>query len=169
MGRTAEAETEFLEAAGIDDNPAIWFSLARMYQLQGRLPEAIHAVEKMVEISPRPFSALLTLGHIDLEAHRPKDALDALARARKSLPDDPEVAVGKATLADLAHSRALARRDLGDLTGAVSDQEEAVRFAPDDSHGWLQLADLYDLQGRVDDAKIARERAASASEPQSKR
>jgi len=169
MGRTAEAETEFLEAADLDDNSAIWFSLARMYQLQGRLPEAIHAVEKMAEISPRPFSALLTLGHLYLEAHRPKDALDALARARKVLPDDPDVAVDGPTLADLAHSSALARRDLGELTRAVSDQEEAVRLAPDDSHGWLQLADLYELQGRVDDARIARQRAASASEPQSKR
>jgi len=160
-GRTGEAETEFLAAASLDNNPAIWFSMARMYQLQGRLPEAIRAMEEMVEISPRPFSALLSLGHLYLEAHRPKDALDTFVRARQFLPDDTEAGVDKAALADLAHSRALARRDLGELAEATSDQEEAVRLMPDSSRSWLQLADLYELQGRVEDARKARERAAS--------
>jgi tetratricopeptide (TPR) repeat protein len=160
MGRTSEAESEFLAAAELEDNPGIWLSLARMYRIQKRYPAANQATERAVELSPRPFSALFALGNLYLEEHAPNDALKVLDRAQKALPDQPD-AVGNATLAELAQSRALAWRDLGNLDQAVSDQERAVQLAPELPRHWLLLADLYERQGRTLDAEKARAQAAA--------
>jgi tetratricopeptide (TPR) repeat protein len=166
MGRTSEAENEFLAAADLEDNPAVWLSLARMYRMQGRLPAAIDALERAIELSPKPFFALLMLGNVYLDSHAPKDALKALERARKTLPSDhPELAVSNAALAELAQSRALAQRDLGDLTAAISEQQRAVQLDPHQSRRWLLLADLYDRQGRTVEAERARVQALSAEKP----
>jgi Flp pilus assembly protein TadD len=68
-------------------------------------------------------------------------------------------------LADLAHGRSSAWNALGDLARAVSYQEEAVRDAPQVTSLWLQLANLYDRQGRLAEAQRARARAAQTELP----
>ena len=45
-----------------------------------------------------------------------------------------------------------------------SFEEEALRFEPDSAALWKRLAQLYQLQGRSEDANRARERAAKLAE-----
>ena len=163
-GLTGEAESEFRAAADLEDNSAIWLSLARMYRIQKRYPAAIDALKHAIEFSPRPFAALVTLGNVYIEAQAPKEALEAFDRAQKSLPNQPELAVGNTGLAELAQGRSLAWRKLGNLDSALAEQEESVRLDPNASSRWLQLADLYEKLGRSTDAEKARKQAASMAQ-----
>lgn len=165
MGRTEEAENELVAASQLEDNPAVWLSLARLYRLEGRLPDAIAALEHAAEFSTEPFSALLGLGNLYLEARAPKDALAAFGRAQASLPPEPESSIGNIALADLAQGRSLAWRAMGDLNLAVSEQERAVRLAPNQPRRWELLAELYELQGRGAEAKRARAHTSSEAKP----
>ena len=99
-------------------------------------------------------------------------ALQAFDRAVAGLPPHG----GNLFLADVAHGRAAAWDALGDLHRAVSLAEETVRLRPSSSEDWQILAKLYDREGRSEDGRQARERAANLSpgqtfpiEPQSQR
>jgi tetratricopeptide (TPR) repeat protein len=158
-GDLADAETQYLAAAALDGaNGASWAKLAKLYEQQGRLSDAIQAWEHLVNIVPEP-SDLLTLGYYYLEARRPDDALRAFDKALDKLPAKSSPENDAPFYANLAHGRALAWRTLGNLKQAVSFEEETVRLTPDRSDGWLALAELYDLQGRGQDAQHARDRA----------
>lgn len=163
IGRPEDAEAELRAATRVEDNPAVWFSLARMYRMENRLPEAIHAAKKSAAFSPQPFGMLLALGHLYLEAHDPKSALEALDQASAAAPRNSDSAPLRQSLADLAQCRALAWRELGDLGRATSAQEEAVALAPDVRQYWTQLADLYGAQGRKREAEQARQRAEAVN------
>ena len=160
-GDLRNAEAQYLAAATLDGgNGASWAALAKMYEQQGRLNDAIHAWEQEVDILPAPYVELLSLGYDYLAAHRPEEALRAFDRSLRSMPAAGNDASFRA---NLAHGRAMAWKTLGNLQQAVASEEETVQFAPNRSDDWLELAQLYDLEGRSEDARHARERAASLS------
>jgi tetratricopeptide (TPR) repeat protein len=55
---------------------------------------------------------------------------------------------------------------LGDSQRAISFAEETVTLRPERSEDWLELSRLYDREQRLDDARRARERAASINRGQ---
>jgi Flp pilus assembly protein TadD len=161
-GHPREAEQSLLQSAALKVNVSTWSDLANLYRNQGRFPAAIDALERLAVISPNPAPILLLLGYTQLDASRPKDALQAFDRAEKALP--PSSSDGDAPLAASDNGRALAWNMLGDLGQATSFQERAVHLAPNSPSYWNQLAHLYELQGRAADAQRAGAEAALASQ-----
>jgi len=160
-GNLRDAEQQYLLAAGLEGNAATWSTLAALYHREGKLTSEIDALEHAIDLLPNPDSELLSLGYADLDAHRPREALDAFERAIASQPAQVAMSGDKSFVANVAHGRALAWSSLGNLQRAISFQEETVRLAPDRFDDWIYLANLYDQAGRSDDARKAREHATA--------
>ncbi len=68
----------------------------------------------------------------------------------------------------MATGKAEAWSKIGDAKQAAFYQEQAVQLAPDARQAWLNLAEIYQSQGRSADAERAKARAASLAEDQSR-
>jgi Tfp pilus assembly protein PilF len=155
-GNLAAAEPQYVTAASLEKNAATWSALADLYHSEGRLSLEIHSREQAAELALKPAGARLSLGYAYLDNHRPEDALRTFTRAEESLSADQQDA---SFLANVAHGRAMAWYALGDSDRAIAFEEETVRLSPDRVDDWLQLADLYERNGRSREAQKARERA----------
>ena len=163
-GNLRQAEAEYQRATKLEPNSeASWTALATFYQSQARWPEASHAWQSAADVSLWPWDPLVNLGYANLLAHRPKEALAAFDDAAGSLPADADLLVNNAFLANLAHGRARSCYYLGDLRRAIAFEEEAARLLPGSADLWRQLADLYDLAGRREDANKIRSRRLAGS------
>jgi tetratricopeptide (TPR) repeat protein len=162
----AEAEQEYLRALQAQPGDAAWFALARLYNAQHRYPEAVHCIKEAVAYSQIPYERYRSLGHVYLTMKQPQDALAAYDRAERSSPHRNDTTdLGKIFNAHLAEDRARAYQALADLPNAITQQELAVRFTPEDSAAWLTLAELYEAQGNSAGASSARQRAAALQTP----
>ncbi len=161
-GDLRSAEAQYLTAAALAPaNGASWAALAQIYDQEGRLSDAIHAWEQLTDILPAPYLELVSLGYDDLAANRPQDALRAFDRSSRCTP----ATVTDASLrANVAHGRAMAWKSLGDFAQAISYEEQTLRLTPDRAEDWHELARLYELTGRGEDAQRARQRAAMLSD-----
>lgn len=165
-GRPAEAETEFRTSLHLDPNDETWFDFGLFYMTQKRYAEAAGIFRQSAESSSRPHEMWMMLGQADLQLHQPQPALAAFDKAEDSSPFGTQgEALGASFTSLIATGRAKAWYQLGDVTQAVSFQEEAVKLAPGDAKLWLGLADLYDAQGRTTLAAQARLRARTAGPP----
>ena len=157
------AEQEYLASASLLPNAVSWTRLAKVYDREHRLPEAIIAWRHAAEVDPDTASvALLSLGFDYLDANQPHEAVDAFQRSRISFQKENGIGIEghKPYYANLAHGQAVAWEALRDIKRAISFEEDAVRLAPDRREDWLKLARLYDLDGRPEDAQRARKQAA---------
>jgi Flp pilus assembly protein TadD len=149
------AEQEYLSAARLEPNGANWSALATLYQREGRLDSEIDAWQHAIDLLPIRDLALLSLGYADLNAHRPREALDAFEKAVAE--QSARTNQDSSFLANVAHGQAIAWISLGNLASAIPFAEETVRLAPDRADDWIYLANLYDQAGRSIDAGNARE------------
>jgi len=171
MERRPEAEREWLAAISLSPgNAPVWFALGDLYDREGRIPEATHALQQAVQLSsarPMKSRALLKLARLALVTGQPRAALHALDEGVDNAPPEMlAVKEGRSFKFDVAQGRAASWRALGDLTQATSFQEEAVQLDPDAADAWSHLAKLYQRQGRADDEKRAEERAATLAKEQ---
>jgi tetratricopeptide (TPR) repeat protein len=171
MDQRPEAEREWLAAISLaPDNAPVWFALGDLYDREGRIPEATHALQQTVQLSsggPMKSRALLKLARLALVTGQPKAALQALDEAvADASPEMLAVKEGRSFPFDVAQGRAASWRALGDLTQATSFQEEAVQLDPDAADAWSHLAKLYRRQGRATDEQRAEERAATLAKDQ---
>ena len=167
--RAPEAEQEYLTAVSLHPSEFTWSALADFYRKVDRGPDAVAALKTAVQLQPRPEITLVQLGYYYIHLKQPNDALEAFDEAAGSA--SPEVAgkTGSGSFSyNVATGRAAAWYALGDAAQATSFQEEAVRLAPDAPQPWLNLAKLYQLQGRAADADRANARAATLAENQSR-
>lgn len=165
-GNLNSAEKDYRDATHMEPNlVAPWSALAAFDQEQGRLPEAINAWEHAADVSRWPWDQLVSLGYADLQAHRPQDALAAFDRAADSLPAHYELMVDNSVLANIAHGRSRSWFYLGNLRRAISYDEQAAQLLPDPDL-WMQLANLYEQAGRVDDANRVRAQAMALAQRQ---
>ena len=163
-GRLQEAQEDYLLATELEPNlVAPWAALAGFYQDSGQLPAAIDAWEHAAGVSRWPWEPLVSLGYADLQAHRVQEALAAFDAAAGSLPARHDLIVDNNFLANIAHGRARSWYYLGDLRRAISFEEEAARLLPN-ADVRLQLADLYDRAGRIEDANRTRAQVLTLSE-----
>jgi tetratricopeptide (TPR) repeat protein len=160
-GNPRDAEHQYRVAAGLEPNGATWYALASLYHREGKLTSEIDAWKHVIELTSDPSFALLSLGYADLDAHQPREALNAFERAIGSLPPQAATSGDKSFSANVAHGQALAWSALGDLRKAVLSEEETLRLSPDRYDDWLYLANLYEREGRPGDAQQARERASA--------
>lgn len=158
------AEQEYLVAT-IHPNSSllaqwVWERLAKLYGREHKLNQAIAAWEEVIDLTPDPHLALLSLGYAYLNANQPSEALQAFDRAQtsaqKNLPSTVESE--KPFYANQAHGRAVACEALGAFTRAIDMEEETVRLAPDRQDDWLALVRLYNREGRSGDAQRAADR-----------
>lgn len=160
MGRLDAAEQDYLASIALDPSAFAWGSLANSYIKRGRMPAAIEAMKHTAQLSQRPFLTLADLGDIYLQIKRPADALQSYDEAVQKAPKDIDVLDGGFFHFRVAQGRSGAWGALGDLKRATSYEEEAVQALPKAPQPLQILAQLYDLQGRSEDANRARERAA---------
>ena len=168
MHRAPEAEQEYLIAVSLHPSDFTWSALADFYRREDRGPDAVAALRTAVQPQPRPELTLVQLGYYYIHLKRPNDALESFEEAVRRAPAEITGKTGRGSFSyNVATGRAAAWNALGDAAQATSFQEEAVRLAPDSPQPWLNLANLYQLQGRVADADRAKERAATLVDKQS--
>ena len=163
IGQSSEAEKEWLAALSLaPKDPLLWLSLADLYQRDGRLPQAVHAMQQSIRLSPDPAvksQQLVELAGLYLKSRQPKDALLALDAAASTAPPDLLAATaGRSFNFDLAQTRAAAWMALGDLKQATAFEEHAVQLDPGAADAWSHLAKLYQREGRLADQQRAQER-----------
>jgi tetratricopeptide (TPR) repeat protein len=168
MNRGSEAEKELLTAIALSPSEYTWSDLANFYRRESRASEAIAAMRKAVDLQSGPQATLVQLGYYALASGHPDDALEAFNQAWRSASASEKKSSGRASFAySVATGRAEAWSKIGDARQAAFFQEQAVQLAPDARQSWLNLAEIYQSQGRVADAERAKARAASLTEDQS--
>ncbi len=168
VGQNAAAEKQWLAASGLDPKESlIWFSLAELYQKDGRFPQAIHALEQAIPLSSDPTTkahAQIKLARLYLISHRPDGALQALDDAAHSAPPDLLAEkTGRSFSFDIAQGRAAAWAASGDLRKATLFEEQAVQLDPDAPDAWTHLAKFYQRQGRTADQQRAEAKVQASS------
>jgi tetratricopeptide (TPR) repeat protein len=169
LNRFSEAETEYLEAVSLRPDEFTWSALADFYRKQNRDADAIQALKTAVQFQARPEVSLVQLGYYSLHLGQPKDALAAFDKAvQRAAPEIANPSGRGSFRYNVATGRARAYEILGDVQQAISYQEEAIKLAPDAPQAWLNLAQLYHLDGRPADEQRAKARATALSENQSR-
>lgn len=164
MGNFSAAEEQYRLAAQDDPtSPLVWSSLAKLYQHEGKMPEAIATWEKTSKLEPLAWKALLPLGYLYLETHRPEDAQATFDELRADLPSDAESVLPPSVLARLLRGRAAVAGAMGDSSSAQRFEDEALRHDPSSPDDWRQLAHIYASYGRPTDAQRAEQDAKNAN------
>ena len=169
MGRRAEAERELLTANALSPTEYTWSDLANFYRSAGRGSDAIAAMKEASERQANPELTLMQVGYYSLAMGHPDDALEAFDQAMHNATKDEKNSSGRGSFAyNVTSGRAQAWSRIGDTKKAVFYQEQAVQLAPNTPQPWLNLAEIYESQGRSADADRAKARAASLTENQSR-
>jgi len=160
-GRMAEAEQEYLRAAGKRPSDEGWFALAALYNSEKRYADAERCVREAIELSLAPHERLRSLGLVEISEGRPKDALADFDRADAKSPyrNDVNSEEGRNFNGRLAASRARALRAMNDLPAAIAQQERAAQLMPENPAAWDILAELAQTQGDATKAQVAQARA----------
>jgi len=174
--RRVEAEQEWLAAVALGLNAAdaatVWSRLGELYDQQERIPDALKAWQETVQQTSDATiktRALVKLARLYLVTRQPKQALQALDEAERSAPSQmTAVTDGRSFKFDVAQGRAAIWRAMGDMSQAVSFQEQAVQLDPEAADAWTHLARLYQRQGREADERRAEERATALSASQNR-
>lgn len=160
LGQAAHAEAEFRQSLELDPDDQTFFDLGLFFMTQKRYADAAEIFQESAESSARPHEMWMMMGQALLQMHQPESALTALEKAEAANPfGESGGSLGATFNSMIATGRAKACYQLGKLSQAVSFQEDAVKLAPGDPKLWLGLADLYQEQGRNEDAAKARARA----------
>jgi Tfp pilus assembly protein PilF len=158
LGQTHEAEQDLTRSASLDDREYTWMLLLDLYRAQGRITEAVQAMDHIASNSPQPARILVQEGSLYLETKQLENAAQAFDRAEAAVNKSTD----KQTLAAIAHGRATMWILLQNLARATSFEEKAVQIAPNETAYWSQLAQLYAQQGRTADAAQAQQHAEAA-------
>jgi hypothetical protein len=162
-GDMPSAAAEIQTAVALYPSEATWSGLARLEESRGNAPAAIAALHESAEYSPRPYSAYFNIASMQLRNRQPREALQSLQAAEAALPDDIDGANRNYFAANVAHMRSVAWRMLGDVGKAVAYDEEASRLIPQRPEIWNELAILYGMQNRAEDAGRAKQTAEAIS------
>jgi tetratricopeptide (TPR) repeat protein len=156
------AATSYGELVGLyPEDPDLHLSHARSLVDLGRLPEALDAYQRVLELAPGYGAALLGMGRVQVMIGRPEDAFRSAEEALGTgqFDGDPE-AIG------LIYSiLGVAERDMGKLDGAVEHLNLALEFRQQagDRQGQARtlsnLAAIYEQRGQFDEALAAEEQA----------
>jgi tetratricopeptide (TPR) repeat protein len=152
--RTDDAQKNLEHALQLEpDSSEVVAALARFEHAHGKGAQAIAQVQALVARSPQNTRALDLLGELYLADQDLPRALETLRRAVQLDPRSWESHLA------LAHTRLA----MNDTAAAVSEYVSAVTAAPDHGELALELANLYEKLGRVDDAIASYERLYAAN------
>ena len=152
---TDEAARDFTRALELQPRALdVLTSLARLEVDRGRAAVAIDTVSRAVERDPKNALVRNLLGELYLAS---KDLPRATQTLNEAIALAPDWWVPRRTLG-------LTRLASKDIPGAMAAYEGAVRVAPAEPQLTVELAGLYEHQGRIDDA-IARYEGLLRSNP----
>jgi len=126
--------------------PTAYYNLALIFEERGDVNAAIEAYVKEIDVSPKGFKAHFNLGKLYGQTGRPrkmKEHFEAAIGANESF------AIGHLYLAKL-------HLDSGNLDKAQELASRGIELSPNPSmapFGHFILADIYNRQGRVEDAE----------------
>jgi tetratricopeptide (TPR) repeat protein len=164
--RLEAAEQEYRRGLAIKDDDGAWFELSRILAARGRLDEAQVALKRAIRLSSQPLVLYMTLARFELASNQPQRALDSLQAAEKSSPfRNGGESVAPELYSEIAESRAAAYSRIGDLKGAIAQQQLAVKLTPAVQSRWMRLAELLQNSGQTQPAAEAREKAQELSAP----
>jgi tetratricopeptide (TPR) repeat protein len=119
QGKTDEAMTEYRAAAEADPRASTpWLRIGDLLYAQGRKEEAITAFQQSADRNPGQMEAWTGMARAQSDLGRPAEARASLGRALAVRPSDLYARLSRAQLA----------LDQGDVPGALSDAQEAVRI-----------------------------------------
>jgi tetratricopeptide (TPR) repeat protein len=157
VGSLHEAESEYRLSLLIDAKDVTWASLASLYRLEGRTAEADRAMRRAIEISSLPHMMLTNLGFDYAREGRGREALGAFDEAVRRAP--PGASTNRQFQIDLLRGRAAAWSSMGDPFKALTFEQQAASIGTDRAEIWIELAQLYEIAGRFEEAQQARRRA----------
>jgi tetratricopeptide (TPR) repeat protein len=117
-------------------------ALARLELAQGKAPAGIARVQAAVDHDPKNVLALNLLGELYIATHDLPRAVQTLTHATEL---DPNWWMPYRNLA-------LAKLAAKDTAGAIAAYQAGIHSAPAEAQLTLELANLFERQGRVDDA-----------------
>ncbi|MDQ2944951.1 MAG: tetratricopeptide repeat protein [Acidobacteriota bacterium] len=145
QGRIKEAESDFELLLKSNDlrglNGLIECKLA-----QGQVEEAIKLVQTQVLKTPDNFQDRLILGSLEVNAKKYQDAIKDFQLLIDKNPKSPDLPGVYIRLGE-------AKRRAGDLDGAIASFRKARELSPKDPVPLLQVALLFDTNGRPDEAR----------------
>ena len=190
LGRLDEAVTELKKAVTLrPENGDAWAILGSTLKQDSRLPEAAEALKKAIPLQPGQPGPRVTLagvlaeqaGNLSQQAeaadaagdHQKAENLRAemkqlrseAADYRKQAADLSRTAVSRqrANFALNAGNQQMLR---GDIAGAILRYQESIAADPTFADAHTQLAIAYERQGRSDEARAERAKAAEPSKRQ---
>jgi len=156
-GKLEKARIEFADALQIapSDAQARYLS-GRVSELLGDPRAAASMYQGAIDVNPAHLEARANLARLYLHFRSPDKALELIRPVLDKHPDDPK----------LLTVRAVARSQLKDNAGALSDAERAVQVAPSNEEAVSVLAGVYQGAGQPQRA-LELVRAAIARVPAS--
>lgn len=130
-----------LDARGDSPSPG-WFA-------RRKLARAISLLERVVELSPRNWSALWLMGKVHLRLDDFEAAFSCFERAHQANPGQPEV----------AREASRCAMDLGRHEAALDLAQRAVQLDPNNPAFRANLALACLIAGRIPDAQLAASQA----------
>ncbi|MBS1803889.1 MAG: tetratricopeptide repeat protein [Acidobacteria bacterium] len=190
LGRLDEAVTELRKAVALrPENGDAWAILGSTLKQDSRLPEAAEALKKAIPLQPGQPGPRVTLAGVLAEqagtlnqqaeaadtAGDPQKAESLRAEMKQLRSEAADYRKEAADLSRTAVSRQRANFALnagnqqmlrGDIAGAISRYQESIAADPTFSEAHSQLAIAYERQGRVDEARTERAKAAETGKTQ---
>ena len=141
------AEEEMRRALEMDSElPTAYYNLALIFEARGDMPSAIDAYVREIEIAPKNFRAHFNLAKLYGETGRPREMKDHFEAA---IEINDAFAIGHLYLAKFY-------LDTGDLEKAYELVTKGIELGPAPAMaplGHFILADVYNRQGRLEDAE----------------
>ncbi len=162
-GSPNESLQEYEAAVALDPNEYTLSALASIYLKLGRKSDAFASMERAAQVAQRPEMEYLNLAYAYLQSRpsQPEAALKAFDEALRSAPRNMKDIDGGAFDVMIEQGRSSAWQSLGNLDQAIASQKEIVQLQPNSSDPLTRLAQLYRINGQVEEANRAQERAAA--------
>ncbi len=187
------ATRELQHAQQLDpDLPDAAYTLGVLEMQQGHFDQAATQLERVVRLQPENGDAFSLLGSVYQQSHHPEQATAALRRAIALLPAQPSshvmlasvlaeagdrqgAAAERKVAADLSRAAVSHQRaqfalesgrkllEQGKLDGALTQARVAVEAEPNSAASHLLLAEVLQRAGKVVEAGVERDTAASIS------
>jgi tetratricopeptide (TPR) repeat protein len=162
-GSPNESVQEYRAAVALDPSEFTLSALASIYLKLGRKADAFASMERAAQVAQRPEMEYLNLAYAYLQSRpsQPEAALKALDEAVRSAPRNMKNIDGGAFDVSIAQGRSSAWQSLGNLEEAIASQKEIVKLQPNSSDSLTRLAQLYRMNGHMEEANRAQEQAAA--------
>jgi tetratricopeptide (TPR) repeat protein len=143
IGDRERAIADYQEAICLEPNKALsWINLADLYKRQGDLQQAMSCYSHAIHEEPDNPLCWLGLARLLKQTGQCDAAMAALSTVFN--PRKPNL-LGLFVRADIEQC-------LGNIQGAITDYNQAIRMNPSDTQTWLDLAKLYKDAQEYDNA-----------------